>query len=130
MILLDTSYLILLAKGSNRVVKVIEMIDSEGPALTSISYFEIFRSYKKMSKREIRYFSQLFSTYPVLPLDTKAAEEASQIWSSLERIEKPVNVLDVLIAGIMIANGIEKIVTSDKDFLEIAKVSDIEVILV
>jgi len=130
LILLDTSYLILLAKGSNRVVKVIEMIDSEGPALTSISYFEIFRSYKKMSKREIRYFSQLFSTYPVLPLDTKAAEEASQIWSSLERIEKPVNVLDVLIAGIMIANGIEKIVTSDKDFLEIAKVSDIEVILV
>lgn len=130
MILLDTSYLIPLAKGSNRVAKVIEMIDSEGPALTSISHFEIFRSYKKMSKREIRYFSQLFSTYPVLPLDTKAAEEASQIWSSLERIGKPVNVLDVLIAGIMIANGIEKIVTSDKDFLEIAKVSDIEVILV
>jgi len=130
MILMDTSYLILLARGSPKAENLIDLIDNEGGVLTTISYFEIFRSGNKMSKKEQRYFTRLFSTYPVLSLDVRAAHKASELWYKLERLGRITNVLDVLIGGIMIANGIDKIVTSDKDFLEIGKISEIEVILI
>jgi len=127
MILLDTSYLVSLAKGSPEAEKVIDFVEKEGVALTSISLFEIFRF--KMSGVERRYFEQLFSTYPVLPLDADSAERASKIWVDLERVGQPVNVLDVLIAGVMKANGISKIITSDEDFMVIGKVEELEVVL-
>jgi predicted nucleic acid-binding protein len=127
MILLDTSYLVSLAKGSPEAEKVIDLVEKEGVALTSISLFEIFRF--KMSGVERRYFEQLFSTYPVLPLDADSAERASKIWVGLERVGQPVNVLDVLIAGVMKANGISKIITSDEDFMVIGKVEELEVVL-
>ena len=130
MILLDTSYIILLARGSPRAEKVLDLADKEGVALTSISYFEIFRSRRRMGRSEFRYFTHLFSVYPVLSLDITAADEASRIQYMLEKAGRPVNILDVLIAGIMKANGIDKIATSDKDFLEIAKIVDIDVLMV
>jgi predicted nucleic acid-binding protein len=40
---------------------------------------------------------------------------------------KAVNALDVLIAGIAIANGAEKIATRDGDFEEISKVTELKV---
>ena len=40
----------------------------------------------------------------------------------LLNIGKIVNTLDVLIAGIAVTNGADKIVSRDKDFLEISKV--------
>ena len=40
---------------------------------------------------------------------------------------KAVNALDVLIAGIAIANGAEKVATRDGDFMEISKVAELEV---
>ena len=91
MILMDTSYLILLAKGSPRAEKVIDMIDDEGGVLTSISFFEIFRSRRKMSNKEARYFIRLFSTYSVLPFDIKAADEAATLWSKLEQMGRLIN---------------------------------------
>jgi len=44
-------------------------------------------------------------------------------------IGREVNALNILIAGIDIANGADKIITIDSDFEEIAKVSDIEAVL-
>ncbi len=130
MILMDTSFLILLARGSPRVVGVLDRINREGGALTSISYFEVFRSRRKMSKKEAMFFTQLFTSYPLLSLDARSAEEAAGIWEGLEKIGRVVNVIDVLIAGSVVAHGVETVATSDRDFLEIAKVVDIEVLLV
>ena len=53
----------------------------------------------------------------------------SDIMATLPSIGKPINSLDVLIAGIAVANGAEKPVTKDRDFENIAKVAEIEVIL-
>jgi predicted nucleic acid-binding protein len=41
----------------------------------------------------------------------------------------PVNSTDVLIAGIAIVNGAEKIVSRDRDFISIGKVSDLDVLV-
>ena len=45
----------------------------------------------------------------------------------LLRLGKPLNPLDVLISGIAVANGAEKIVTSDQDFDQISRIEDVEI---
>lgn len=42
----------------------------------------------------------------------------------------PVNAIDTLIAGIAIAAGANKIATVDKEFVQIAKITDLEVVIV
>ncbi|RLE72929.1 MAG: type II toxin-antitoxin system VapC family toxin [Thermoprotei archaeon] len=130
MILLDTSFIIDLFKNPGKVEEYLDLIDKEGACLASISYFEIFRAKRFMGKREISYFSQLFNTYPVYTFNLLAAEKASEIWMKLERLGEMINVLDVMIGGIMLANGVGKIITRDKDFQTMSKIVDIEVIIV
>ena len=65
-----------------------------------------------------------------LVLDSAATEEASKIMGALLRIGKPINALDVLISGIAVANGVDEIVTSDKDFQTIEKVANISVTMI
>ena len=65
-----------------------------------------------------------------LVLDSAATEEASKIMGALFRIGKPINALDVLISGIAVANGVDEIVTSDKDFQTIEKVANISVTMI
>jgi len=45
---------------------------------------------------------------------------------SLLRIGQQVNALDVLIAGTAVAKGAEKIISKDRDYEKIAKVSDLK----
>ena len=61
----------------------------------------------------------------ILPLDSDAAEESARIMGSLLRIGQPVNALDVLIAGTALSNGAEKIISTDRDYGTIARVSDL-----
>ncbi|MCS7366121.1 MAG: type II toxin-antitoxin system VapC family toxin [archaeon GB-1867-035] len=130
MILLDTSFIIDLFKNPSKVEKYLDLIDEEGACLTSISHFEIFRAKRFMSKKEISYFNQLFNAYPVYNFNLQASEKASEIWAKLERLGEMVNPLDIMIGGIMLANGINKIITKDKDFKTISKITEIEVILI
>ena len=63
----------------------------------------------------------------LLDLDAEAADQSAEIMGSLLRIGQPVNALDVLIAGISIANDAERILSGDTDFERIAKVSNLVV---
>ena len=65
----------------------------------------------------------------LLGLDHAAAEAASMIMGSLLRL-KPINALDVLICGIAVSNNAESIITSDKNFDEVRKVADIDILLI
>ena len=126
MILLDTSFIIDLFKNPEGIERYFDLLDREGVCLSTVSYFEIFRMRRYMGKKEFLYFSQLFSVYPVYSFNLLAAEKASEIWVKLEKLGEKVNVLDVMIAGIMIANGINRIFTKDIDFQKISKITDIE----
>ncbi|MBS7655553.1 hypothetical protein KEJ50_03525 [Candidatus Bathyarchaeota archaeon] len=44
-----------------------------------------------------------------LLIDENSLDKAAQIMSSLLKAGKPINVIDVLIAGIALANGVEDI---------------------
>lgn len=96
-------------------------------ATTVITYHEILSGIKhKKAKKEEMFFRRFFSKIKILEFDLNTAEKSSEIMADLLTTGRPVNTLDVLIAGIAIANGAEKIATRDKDFMEISKVSLLE----
>jgi len=127
MILLDTSFLIDYFRGVEETRRI---VNGETCVTTVITYHEIMAGVRRLrAKKEENFFRRLFSMMRLLEYDVKAAEESSNIAAKLSAIGREVNALDVLIAGIAVANGIEKIATRDKDFLEIAKVADIDVLI-
>jgi len=128
MIVLDTSFLVDYFRGVKATYGLID--EKDDVAITMITYHEIMTGLKrKKSKREEKFFKRFFSEVEILPFDVRAAEESSSIAAKLMAIGNEVNALDVLITGIAVANGAEKIITRDSDFKTIAKVTDIEIIL-
>ncbi len=128
MIVLDTSFVIDYFRGVEATYGLVD--EDDDVATTAITYHEIITGLKrKRSKKEEKFFKRFFSEVKILPFDVRAAEESSSIAARLMAIGREVNALDILIAGIAIANGADKIITRDPDFKEIAKVSDIEVLL-
>ena len=69
----------------------------------------------------------LLDTSFLIDFDLNAAEKSSEIMAKLLSSGKAVNALDVLIAGIAIANGAEEIATRDGDFEDISKVVELAV---
>ena len=126
MIVLDTSTLIDFFRG---VEKTREFMD-EDVTTTVISYYEILSGVKhRKARKEEQFFRRFFSEINVLDFNRKAAEEASEIMGRLLSLGTPVNSTDVLIAGIAIVNGAEKIVSRDRDFISIGKVSELDVLV-
>ncbi len=125
MIVLDTSVLIDYFKGKNKSFDIVENSDV---VTTVVTYHEILSGIKhKKAKKEEIFYRRFFSDIKVLDFDMKASEESSEIMARLLNIGKIVNTLDVLIAGIAVTNGADKIVSRDKDFLEISKVTGLEI---
>lgn len=125
MILLDTSFLIDLFRGVESTKELAE----EDSVTTTISYHEIMTGIKrKRAPREEKYFTRFFSEIALVPFNVQAADCSSEISAKLSSIGRKLNALDILIAGIALANGISDIVTRDPDFSEIEKVSDLKVV--
>ncbi len=125
MIILDTSYIIDFFKGKNRTID----LANSYVATTVVTFHEIISGVKhKKTKNEERIFRRFFSEIEVLDFDLKAAEKSSEIMASLLTMGRTVNTLDVLIAGIAITNGAEKIASTDKDFIEISKVTGLDIL--
>ena len=124
MIILDTSFLIDFFKGEEGTQAIIRT----DVATTAITYHEILSGIKhRKAKKEGKFFRRFFSRIKILDFDLNAAEKSSEIMATLLSLGKAVNALDVLIAGIAIANGAEKVATRDGDFMEISKVAELEV---
>jgi len=125
LIVLDTSFIIDYFRGNTRSF---EIISDSDVATTVIAYHEIFSGIKhRKGKNEEKVYRRFFSDIRILDFDLRASQESSEIMARLLSIGKAVNVLDVLIAGIAIANGAEKIVSRDRDFLEISRVTELEI---
>jgi tRNA(fMet)-specific endonuclease VapC len=124
LIILDTSALIDLFRGGDEILKSLE----GDVASTAISYYEIYVGIKRNKARsEERFFRRLFSDIEILDLDRSSAERSSEIMSRLMALGILVNAFDVLIAGIAEANGAETLITRDKDFESIAKVTELNI---
>ena len=124
MIVFDTSALIDLFRGKNEILQSVD----DDIASTAVSYHEIYVGIKRQKARaEEKFFRRLFSDIKILDLDIASAERSSEIMSRLMTLGISVNAFDVLIAGIAESNGAEAIVTRDKDFESIAKVTELNI---
>jgi len=126
LIILDTSALIDLFRGGEEIRK---MVDGD-MASTAINYHEIYVGIKRnKAKAEERFFTRFFSDTKILNMDRTSAEISSEIMSRLLALGIAVNAFDVLIAGIAVANGAETLITRDRDFESIAKVTELNIIV-
>ena len=124
MIVFDTSALIDLFRGKNEILNSVD----EDMVSTAVSYHEIYVGIKRQKARaEEKFFRRLFSDIKILDLDIASAKRSSEIMSRLMALGISVNAFDVLIAGIAESNGAEAIVTRDKDFEAIAKVTELNI---
>jgi len=130
---LDTSAIIDLLRGGEEVKPIIESAEKTGNpvAATTVSLFELLSPvYHRRLHQEEKILRAFATRAVLLGLDRNAAEEASKIMGSLLRMGKPINALDALICGIAVSNAAEYVVTSDHDFQEVGKVSDIQIRLI
>ena len=105
------------------------MVDGD-MASTAINYHEIYVGIKRnKAKAEERFFTRFFSDTKILNMDRTSAEISSEIMSRLLALGIAVNAFDVLIAGIAVANGAETLITRDRDFESIAKVTELNIIV-
>jgi predicted nucleic acid-binding protein len=129
LIVIDTTVVVAFLRGEPRSVSaiksVLEQRDSLG--ISTVSLFELLHPihHRRLAKQE-RTVRSFIHQLRLLPLDTEAAEEAAKIMGGLMRIGQPVNALDVLIAGTAVASGAEKLLSSDRDYEKISKVSDLK----
>ncbi|MEM2294173.1 MAG: type II toxin-antitoxin system VapC family toxin [Nitrososphaerota archaeon] len=130
MFLIDASFIIELLRRPSTVERFLPEIDREGVKTTAITVYEIFRRRSRMSKSEEMAFTRFFRSFDVLPLDSYSAEKAAMIHEKLEKIGERINEFDIMILGIMLHNGIDKIITKDRDFEKVAKYLDIEAIII
>lgn len=126
MIVFDTSALIDFFRGEEKTREFM----GEDVTTTVVSYYDILSGVKhRKARKEEQFFRKFFSEIEVLDFDREAAEKASDIMGRLLSLGTPVNSMDVLIAGIATANRAEKIVSKDRDFLSIGKISEFEVLV-
>jgi tRNA(fMet)-specific endonuclease VapC len=124
LIILDTSALIDLFRGGNEIRKI---VDNDDVASTTISYHEIYVGIKRnKAKAEERFFTRFFSDTRIFDLNRASAEKSSEIMSRLFALGISVNAFDVLISGIAVANGADTLITRDRDFESIARVTELD----
>ena len=116
MIGLDTSALIDIFKGDERIKKILE-VNKEPLVVTSISYLELFFGLDPSNPKhavEAKYYKEFFKSLYNLELTKEGSEEASKIFWNLRKEGKTIEQFDCLIAALFIINGIKKILTRNK----------------
>jgi len=134
MVLLDTTACIDFLYGYKNMEPIIDKLD-DPIYITTITVYEVGigleRARRKKSEARHdelkRKWLGFISSMQILQLGFKEAEKAAQIHDILESKGKKIDDNDILIAGIMLVNGIEKILTRNVEhFKNIKEISVIK----
>lgn len=133
MIILDTSACIDYLNGNE---KIREIISEQGELIhiTSITIYEINigleRTKRKISEERYKELNRIWlefiSGMEIFPLSFKEAKRAAEIYDELESKGQIIDDNDILIIGIMLSNGIKKIITRNIKHFEL--IEGIEII--
>jgi predicted nucleic acid-binding protein len=115
MIILDTSALIEITKGSEKGAQIVSHIQEESYATTSINMHELLLLARSDEKKE---FKEFLNAIKIYPYDRDCVEKSVFIERELMQKGKLINKLDILIASICLAQG-AGILTLDEDFKRI-----------
>lgn len=113
MTILDTDFLVALLKGDLAVVEKADLIPS--PGTTVINAFELYYGAKRaMNDTALEEVKSLLQSLDLFSLDDDAAMKAGEIQGALAKGGRPINVSDVLIAGIVLTRN-EELLTRNAD---------------
>jgi len=133
MIILDTTACIDYLNGSEELKKIVST-QEELIHITSITVYEINigleRTKRKISLKRYnelyKSWTELISGMEIFSLGFKEAEKAAEIYDILESKGQRIDDNDILIVGIMLSNGIRKILTKNTRHFE--KIKEIKII--
>ncbi len=105
MSVMDTDYLVSILKGKGVSESTVDMIDD--PKTTAINAYELYYGARRSDNPEKSYseVNSLLRSIPILEFDNRAALKAGDTQAELMVIGRPVNLLDALIAGVVITNN-------------------------
>ena len=137
MIFLDSSACIEILRGNTTLGDIKVLCENFPLSITTPTIFELyngvhFHQYSK-NKRKKEYITkalngitQLLKNLDSYDLTPTATEKSSIIYNQLIGQGKEIEVFDCLIAGIILDNGYDKILTTNQDHFE--RIQDLEVI--
>ncbi len=128
MIGLDTTAIIDFFKENQDLKLVLDGIEDK-LATTIINYQEIMFGLNPKDdkhKLEKEWYEAFFNNLVILELDTNSAKKASEILWALKEKGNAVGSFDSMIAGILLANGANKIITKNVKHFE--QIKGLEVI--
>ncbi len=120
MIGLDSDAIIELLCKNNELVQLIEGLNEEFCA-TIINYQEIIFGFNPTNKKqteEKKIYDSFFEDIIIFNLDKKTCSKSNEIFWNLRGIGKEVGKFDCMIAGILLSNGVNKIITRNKSHFE------------
>src|SRR3989344_875085 len=116
MILLDSSFIIDFIRNDQSAVNKLDALKDNVLFTTGINVFEVFFGlYAKDRKKDIDILKEFFNNLTIINLDYKSSMTASKIGSELSKTGKIIELNDILIAGMMLANGCNSILTRNKE---------------
>ncbi len=121
--LVDTSFLIDLSKNLPEAVKKSFELDNEAKVFcTEVSVYEIILGIYAIKNinysNKIQKLEMMFKNFHILGLDHSSAVKAGEISGMLAREGKTISDADCMIVGIALANGINTIVTRDREHFQ------------
>lgn len=120
--LIDTNILSFFFRNHSLVVERFEVYLKEHRKLniSIITYYEILSGLKhRDAQKQLISFSKFVSYHTILPLTTSSTTIAADIYANLRSKGTPVDDIDILIAGIAIANNLVIVTNNLKHFEKI-----------
>ncbi len=117
---LETTFLVDVLRGNPSVKETLTSLHSKTRLVASPTVMELWCGalLSAISEKEKKKINELLEALIVLPLDEKAAKEAGEIEASLTKKGQMIDMEDIMIGAICIANG-EKLITRDQHYARI-----------
>ena len=127
-VFLDTSFLIDIIQNKKNAVLILDKISDFIQFTGSINVHEfLVGAYGSINEQEeLNSRRKVLSRLLILSFDEKSAEQSAIIESNLRKNGKFIGTADILIAGIMKANGINTIVTNNSKHFE--RIDELEIL--
>lgn len=118
MFLLDTNTLIYFFKGQGRIAEQLLSMPPSVVAVPAIVVYELEVGIAKSTQpaKRRRQLDELLGTIAVLPFDRNTAAAAATVRAKLEALGSPIGTLDVLIAGVALANQATLVTRNVREF--------------
>ena len=125
MICLDSTFLIDILRGKEIALNKFNELKEEKLVTTQINVYEILKGVYGKSEKANNSAKSLLLSLIHLDLNFDDAKYSAKIANRLENIGKKIGEMDSLIAGIMLSNNCNKIITRNSKHFSIIKELDV-----